>query len=267
MIAPTQEEVGIFGGWHHDEGQGSTRTDAIVDPADAARLRYMTPDQARALPMSEMYWPFGAAALVDPHWATQMRLAAAGELSWEALGAPLETGPFRINATGVDVPADSEIVAVPTRNRFGLSSARGTLRAPFVQEVHIRPAEHAALIRMDWIRLRCHAQGEPEPIDVLFEGGSLARWRTSTAFVLSPGVYISYEGTGSLALPMAAITRRVVFRVDVECAFAALAIPTVLPAGGRFGSLQEAEGALRGLESSLSWRVTAPLRTVKRKLR
>lgn len=266
VVAPTKEEVGIFGGWHHDEGQGSTRTDPIVDPADAGRLRYMSPDQARALPMSDVYWPFAAAALADPHWAALMRLAAAGELSWEELDAPLETGAFRINATGVDVPPDSEIVALPTRNRFGLSSARGTLRAPFVQEVHIRPAQHPAVVRMDSIRLRCHVQGQPERIEVLFEGGSLAQWRTSTAFVLSPGVYISYEGTGSLALRVAAITRRVVFRVDVECAFAALPIPPVLPAGGRFGSLQEAEGALRGLESSLSWRVTAPLRKAKGKL-
>lgn len=267
VAAPTQEEVGIFGGWQHDEGQGSTRTDPIVDPADAARLRYMSPDQARALPMSELYWPFGAAALVDGHWAALMRLAAAGELSWDALAAPLETGPFRINATGVDVPEDSEIATVPTRNRFGLSSVSGTLRAPFVQEVHVRPAERAAIIRMDWIRLRVHAQGEAAPIEVRYEAGGLGEWRASSAFVLSPGVYISYEGTGSLALPMAAITRRVVFRVDVECAFAALAIAPVLPAGGRFGNLQEAEGALRGLERSLSWRVTAPLRAAKRKLR
>ncbi len=268
VVSPTREEVGQFGGWHHDEGQGSARTDVIVDPADASRLRYMSPEQARELPMADLYWPFGAAALADEHWPRLMRLAAAGELPWEALAAPLETGPFRIHAMGVDVPEASAIEVVPARNRFGLSSVTGTIRAPFVQEIHLRPVEHAAVLRMDWIRLRLHVQGEEEPVEVRHDAASgLDRWRTAGCFVLAPGVYISYEGSGRMALSLAEVTRRVVFRVDVECAFAALQIPPVLPAGGRFGDLQEAAAAFAGLESSLSWRITAPLRTAKRKLR
>lgn len=268
VVAPTKQEVTLFGSWQHDEGQGSSRTDPIVDPADVDRLRYMNPAQARELPMTDLYWPYATGTLVDDHWPALTRLAASGQLSWDALGAPVETGSFALHATGVDVPETSAIVGVPTRNRYGLSSVIGSIRAPFVQELHIRPAEHAAIVRIDWIELRCHVQGQDTPIHVRFDVGSgLSRWNSAQCFVLAPGVYISYEGTGRLALPLSEVTRRVVFRVDVECAFAILPIPTLLPAGGRFGSIDEAARALHRLESSLSWRLTAPLRTVKRKLR
>lgn len=268
VVAPTQQEVARFGGWHHDEGQGSSRTDAIVDPASATRLRYLSPEQLRELPMTDVYWPFGAAALADEHWPALIRLAASRELPWAALGAPTETGRFSIHGTGVDVQESSATEVEPTRNRFGLSAVGATLRGAFVQEIHLRPSERAAIIRMDSIRLSCHVQGEAAPIEVTYEaGGSLSRWRTANCFVLAPGLYISYEGTGRLALALSEVTRRVVFRVDVECAFAALPIPPVLPAGGRFANLDEAAATLAGLEQSLSWRITAPLRSAKRKLR
>ena len=265
VAAPTQQEVVAFGGWHHDEGQGSDRTDPIV-PADTSRLRYMNPDQLRALPMSELYWPYAAATLVDEHWGSMIRLAAAGQIDWQAFGAPLETGRFTIHGTGVDVAESSAITAVPVRNRFGLSSVTGTIRAPFVQEIHIRPAERPVIVRMDWIQLRLHVQGDVDPIEIRFDaGGGLVRWRSGGMFHLAPGLYVSHDGTGRLALDLAAITPRVVFCVDVECAFATLPISSVLPVMGRFSNLEQAESALATVESSLSWRATAPLRKAKRR--
>ncbi|MEJ7790308.1 MAG: hypothetical protein WKF29_10545, partial [Thermoleophilaceae bacterium] len=267
VVAPTRQEVVAFGGWHHDEGQGSDRTDPIVDPADMTRLRYMSPQQMRELPVSELYWPFAAATLVDEHWAALMRLAACGQIDWEAFGAPLETGRFTVHGTGVDVPESTAIAVEPVRNRFGLSSVTGTIRAPFVQEIHIRPAERAAIIRMDWIRLRCYVQGEEKPIEIRYDASSgLVRWHTASMFVLGPGLYISYEGTGLMMLALAEVTRRVIFRVDVECAFAALPIAPVLPAAGRFADLGHAAAAFASLERSISWRITAPLRKAKRRL-
>lgn len=66
--------------WRHDENRGSDRVDLVVDPHDVERVRYMDPNQARALPMSELYWPFGLAARVDEHWADLMTAAAAGQI-------------------------------------------------------------------------------------------------------------------------------------------------------------------------------------------
>lgn len=271
VVAPTADEVSAFSAWQHDENRGSDRVDLILDPSDVRRLRYMDPQQARDLPMSELYWPFGLAARVDEHWADLMAAAAAGQIEWDALAAPLETGTFRVDAEGIDVEPDTLVVA-PKRNRLGLSAVTGTLRAAHISEVVIRPAEHPCLLRIDRIELRCWCQGEDEPLRLPIDGADgLERVRHANCFRLQPNVVIAHGSAPELRVALGDLTPRVIYRVDVEVAFAALAISQVLPAGGRFADLEDAARHVERLERSLSsiqrtasWRITAPLRRAKR---
>lgn len=268
VTAPTPAEVTTFGAWRHDEGQGSARTDPIIDPDHVERLRYMSPDQVRDLPMTDVYWPFATAALVDEHWPALMRAAASGAVPWEAMGSPLETGPFRVEGRGVDVPESETTEVVPARNRLGLSAVTATVRAPFVQEIVLRPSSHAAVLRVDRVWVRAFVQRDEEPIERTFGPDEItAAFGVANGTPLAPNLFLSYEGTASLTLALSALTPHIVFRVDVECAFAALPISPMPPAGGDFREVQQAALALANLESSLSWRVTAPLRTAKRRLR
>ena len=268
VVAPTGQEVAHFGGWHHDEGQGSGRTDEIADRASVERLRHMGAEQARQLPMQDLYWPFGLAAQVDEHWPALMAAAAAGQIEWDALDAPLETGAFKVRAKGVDTGDAPAVSVVPTRNRHGLSAVTGSVRAPHVQELSIELSERPGIFRVDWIELRIHQQGSAAPLVVRFDTPEqLGRWQAANLFRVPPNVFIAHSGGGSVSIALAELTRRIVFRVDVECAFAAMTAPYLLPAGGRFRDLDEAAQNLANLESSQSWRLTAPLRAVKRRLR
>jgi hypothetical protein len=60
------------------------------------------------------------------------------------------------------------------------------------------------------------------------------------------------------------VTDAVVFRVDVEIGFAAMASSVLVPGPGSPQALASAEAQLRQMQKSLSWRVTRPLRTAKR---
>ena len=272
VVSPTAAEASMFGAWQHDENRGSKRIDLVVDPADVERLRYMDPEQARDLPASELYWPFGLAARVDQHWAELMTAAAAGQIQWDALAAPLETGTFRIDAEGVGADPSGGIRAHPKRNRFGLSSVTGTLRASHVSELVLRPAEKPCVLRIDRVELRCWRQGDDEPLAFVLDAAEgLGRLRHANCFVLQPNVVIVHGGSPELRLVLAELTPRIVFRVDVEVAFAALPISQVLPGEGRFANLEEAAEHVAALEKELhytrhtaSWRGTRPLREIKR---
>ncbi len=266
VVAPTAAEVATLGAWHHDENQGSRRTDVIADPAVLPRLRYMGAEQARDLPMTELYWPFGLAAQVDEHWPELMAAAAAGQISWGALAAQLETGAFRIQATRGIWPDDQpEIELTPTRNRFGLSSVTATLWAPQVTELTLRPAQLPCIMRIDWIELRCWPQGHDVATVRLGGADVLAPLRLVNCIRLGPNLVIVHGGQSNLAFDVGAAVPGVVARVDVEVAFASLAIPhsPALAGGTRFHNIVEAERAYDALVGSLSWRATAPLRRLK----
>jgi hypothetical protein len=122
------------------------------------------------------------------------------------------------------------------------------------------------------VALRCWCQGENEPRRLVIDGSDgLERLRHANCFRLQPNVVIAHGGSAELRVALGELTPRVVYRVDVEIAFAALSISQVLPAGGRFADLEDAarhvarlEHVLSSIKRSASWRITAPLRKVKR---
>jgi FMN phosphatase YigB (HAD superfamily) len=274
VVAPTPAEVEAFGGWMHDENQGSDAVEPMADPAQIALLRHYAPEQLKDLPMADLYWPFAVASRIDPTWAALIDLAAAGELPWEALSGDVDTGPFEIGARGVDTPEDQTIREVPARNRFGLSAVQGTLRGGAIHELVVRPCDRPAIVRLDHLELRCHAQGRDTPDVVRFETPQdFARLARANAFVLNPNLFIAHSSGAELRIDLTQHVVGHVFRIDVRAGFATLAIGEMLPTPGRVRSPEEAgvrveqlEHLLTELQGSLSWRVTKPLRTLKRVL-
>jgi FMN phosphatase YigB (HAD superfamily) len=272
LQAPTELEATLLGGWAHDENQGSDRAEEIADLRHSARLRHLAPEQLRRVPMEELYWPAGLAARVDPATAELYAAAAAGEIPWASLSSPVESGLFQIEAIGTDVDPGSAIESVPRRNRLGLSEVFGQITAPAIAEIVLRPCTGPAVVRLDSLSLRCHVEGETEAIAVALEHpqdfGQLTR---ANCFVLNPNLFVVHSGTPELRLDLRAFTPRTIFRVDVRCGFAILPTSQLLPTPGRLRSVEDAgvrvdalEHELAGMRSSLSWRITRPLRLFKR---
>jgi len=290
VAAPTAAEVGLYGGWQHDEGAGSARMKTVADASNLPRLRHMTPNQTVKLPMSELYWPFGLAGQIDEHWSDLMQAAASEQIPWEALGSPLETGSFSMEASGGD-DRPARAVTIPARNRLGLSLVYARLRASRINRVTLRPAAQPCVLRIDWIELRCWAHGRPDPTLVRFdEANSLDGLRLNDCFKLDPNALFIHGPSASVVFDPAQAVQDDVFGIDVECAFAALPLRSVVAdlsrwrelerverisgpraveerrAPARFRDLEQAERHIRELEGSLSWRITAPLRAAKRGL-
>ena len=275
VTSPTETEAAMLGSWLHDANQGSTEVEAVADPATAAHLRHLDPAGLRELPMSDLYWPFGVAAKVDATWAQLIDAAASGTIPWEALSGPVETGRFSVAVSaGGLVPGSEDIGAVPVRNRFGLSSLQGTLRAGAIHELVIRPSELPAIVRFDHLELRCFAQGREEPTVVRLQAPQdFARLRRENAFVLNPNLFIVHSNAPALYLDLTGDVAGHVFRVDVRAGFAIMGIGELLPTPGRVRNPEEAgvrvehlERVIADMETSLSWRITRPLRLAKKVL-
>lgn len=272
LAAPTEVEATLLGGWAHDENQGSDHNEPIADLSLADRLRHLAPDQLRRVSMSDLYWPAGLAARVDPPAAELFAAASAGELAWDALSAELETGPFVIEVSrGVDVDAKARLADTPRRNRRGLSAVLGSIVAPAIQELVLRPARHPCVLRLDFLEARCHAQGQSEPTTISLDAPEqFSQLRRENCFVLNPNVFVVHGGAPALYLDLESVVARTIFRVDVQVGFAIMAISQLLPTQGRLRSVEDAGVAMEIMDqmrSSVSWRVTAPLRRVKRVLR
>ena len=138
VAAPTLDEAAIFGRWLHDENFGSDGVETIVARPTAKALSYLDPRALVDIPMTELYWPFGLAALHDEHLADATAAAVSGKVPWEALSSKLETGDFEIFADyGWGFRDRHRVSLEQRRNRRGLSFARGTLQGEFIRRVRL----------------------------------------------------------------------------------------------------------------------------------
>ena len=279
ILAPTELEAATLGAWAHDENQGSERAEAIADLRHAGRLRHLSPDQLRRVRMEELYWPAGLAVRADPGAAELYAAAAAGEIPWASLSTAVEAGEFSITAIGTDVDPDSAIRAVPRRNRHGLSEVFGSITAPAITGLVIVPATKPAVVRLDYLVVTASAQGDAEPVVLeLQEPQDFARLERANLFVVNPNVFVAHSHSPQLRVDLRSLTPRTIHKVDVRCGFAILPISELLPTPGRLRTVEDAgvqlealeqhSAALRreldGLYGSLSWRITRPLRLLKR---
>ena len=85
VVAPTADEAALFSGWLHDENFGSQRVESITAGPAVRALRYLDPQALTRIPMTELYWPYGLAALHDEHLASSVAAASGGLLPWDGL--------------------------------------------------------------------------------------------------------------------------------------------------------------------------------------
>jgi hypothetical protein len=143
-----------------------------------------------------------------------------------------------------------------------------SLKAGALSRLQIRLGEAPLIARIDWLEMRLWTQGDAEPQVVrLQDGAGFAQLDLVNLLALSPNLLVATNGQPILGFATTRVTPRVVFRVDVELAFAAIPIGPLLPGPGSPEALSSAERVVRQMESSVSWRVTKPLRVAKRKLR
>jgi len=276
-VAPTEREAALLGSWLHDERHGgASRIERLADADDGARLHYVAPDELANLPNSEVYWPYALAALTDPDTAELIGLTHEGLLSPEALSRPVETGPFVIRVAagaGSDAPTASCVVE-PRRNRFGLTLVRGLVIANHIATLELAPSTLPMLARVDWLNLRLYAQGLSEPIVVRMEQtDELRRLQYANCTLVAPNLVIGYTGDAAWRLDLTTVTDRIVHRVDVECGLAMLAIAPLVRKGDvlvtldTLDEIDRVQSTLDSVLASPSWRITRPLRALKRLLR
>jgi phosphoglycolate phosphatase-like HAD superfamily hydrolase len=266
VAAPTAEEAARFGAWQHDEGQGSARVDPLIDEHATTAMTYLAPDELATLPMERIYWPYGVARAVAPGLAHGAVLAETGEIPDGVLSSPVESGTFAIE------PADGVAVEpvvhrrVPRRNVHGRSYAATTLRGRHVGRIQIRFGDRPAIVRFDQIRLQLHARGREEPIVVRLEQDDRAgQLELQHAVALGGGVIAALHGEALLAWSTAHVSHEEIHTIDVEVLFSLLPWSPPQAADPRsLARMARAEAVRQGMEQSFSWRVTKPLRRLKR---
>lgn len=266
IAAPTAEEAAMFGRWLHDEGSGSQETDALVDSAWLAKLRHLSPEQLPAVPMQDLYWPWGLARQQDPHLAELAAATAAGLLSADATSMPVETGELTIEAIeGIGLEGCPRFHSIPRRNRAGLSFVSHSMQSGSIERIQIRLGQQPIVARMDWLEIRVWTQGTADPIVLRMEDpAGFAALDRVNMLLLAPNLFVSTAAEAVLGFATASVTPAVVFRVDVEMAFASLASSVLVPGPASPQALVSAEAQLRQMRESLSWRLTRPLRALKR---
>jgi FMN phosphatase YigB (HAD superfamily) len=262
VAAPTADEAALFGGWMHDENFGSDRVESVVASPAARALPYLEPQGLVDIPMTELYWPFGLAAMHDEHLAASVAAASGGAVPWEAFSSRLETGPFEVYADlgwGFEQPPKAELPV--RRNRRGLSLAKATVRGDFVKRLRLHPAADSCVLRIDWISMRCRVHGRAEPVMVEISSprdfGSL---KLRGCHWIGPRLLMVPGTAPQITVDVERPAGGRVYSLDFECAFAALPVARS-QARERWGRLK---AALRNVAKE--WRIGAPLRLAKRAL-
>jgi len=277
--APTPAEVGTFGRWLHDEGRRAHLEPIAKNPQLA---RYLSLSDLEQVPMEELYWPWGSAAQADPELPRIVALSRSGALDPNEIHPALETGPITLTATDSDARELSSDKVVPHRNHRGLSYARLAVAAPAIAQVELAPASGPCVIRVDSCVLNLTVQGQPEPLSWQFT--DLTSYSSQRAVELintvhiGAGVLLCHNYQPIWRIDVATLSGAVCSLVQFEIAFALLPIPELLQAlephtKSRVAAvwdlpamerrIGELDALISDITSSLSWRITAPLRRAK----
>lgn len=211
----------MFGGWLHDENYGSEASESVFMAELARSLRYMTPEQFLALPMTRVYWPFGLAALHHP------ALLPAATAVEEGLVPPEAFQP--VEQAHVVVSIDSGggfgagLVCRQTVRRSGLCWVRQEIATPGILAVQIQPAEGPSLVRVDSLSLTFSLRGRPDPVTVRFEWPEQFRGlRHEDCLALGDNLLLGRNSSPLVVYTCPAEWGLDARKVEVEMAFAVL---------------------------------------------
>jgi FMN phosphatase YigB (HAD superfamily) len=285
LIAPTPREAALFGEWQHDEGRGSTRLDAIagVDRLDLAS--HATPRQLRDSSMSAVYWPWGLLGRASDHHAALLSAVAAGLIPWAATETDVSIGLSELRAVrgfwgepfeGEDEDGNRQVVereapraaTQPTRNVSGQSLLQLRVGAPDIQAIEIAPGYKPHLLRLDFLRVSLWEQGRDQPRELVLGSGETSAAPYAQGYVeLVHNTFAAPAPAAWFHIDLEPFREAVVYAVDIELGFAALPMPAPLDERLQHqidaDALDRARRVMAGMESSLSWRVTKPLRAAK----
>ena len=277
LVAPTEQEATVFGAWVHDENFGSHGSDLLVGgPHTARAFRHMVPSEIVETPMSEVYWPFGLAALEDEHLALAAEAVTMGGLPDQAFHSVVEAGDFEVYYdNGFGFGEDWKEVIESKRNRFGLSYARTTVRAEEVRGIRLDPAKAPCILRIDWIALTCSMRGQAEARRLMFDSPELLeRFTVRGAVPLRPKLFTVDGVDPQFELDLKAALGESPYEVTAEVAYAVLlaAPPAPDPRGVELARRAHARSRavkrfVRQVENRSGVPVGEPLRRGWRKVR
>ena len=277
-VAPTAAEAHAFGRWVHDENFGSAGFEPIVGGGHVRRaLRHMDPETLMELPMSEIYWPFGLAALEDEHLAQAAEAVAMGLVSADAFYSSLEAGDLEVYFdNGYGFGEDWVVRVEGRRNRYGLSYARATLRGDEVRALRVDPVQSQCLLRVDWIALTCWVRGEAEPRKIVFDTHeALSRFRMRELIPAGAKFYMVGRKEPWMELDLRAeLGGAAAYEVLVEVAYAVMLVDPRGEDAAQARELQRraeqrsraAKRLVRQVEHRTGVQVGQPLRKAWRKL-
>ena len=225
VAAPTPDEAALFAGWLHDENFGSDDVEPMTSGRAARALRYAHPRQLVDIPMTEIYWPFGLAALHDETLAHAVAAAGGGVVPWEVFSAEQEAGPFDVYPDlGWGYEEAARMRLEPRRNLRGLSLARATVRGDWVKSVRLDPATSPCIVRIDWIRLGCKLHGgETRDIDIA-DPAAFKRLKLRGCHLIGPQLLMVPGDDPNIIVDVERAVGGRVYEVAVECAYATLPI-------------------------------------------
>jgi FMN phosphatase YigB (HAD superfamily) len=276
LIAPTAREAALFGDWQHDEGKGSTRLDPIASADRVDLISHATPRQLRDSSMQTAYWPFGLAGRAAEHHTTLLAALAAGTVPWQATETTLAIGEAELLAVrgwwGEDEDGEQKepprASTFSTRNVSGNSLLQLHLEAPDLQLVELTTGYKPHLLRVDWLRVLLWEQGLDQPREITLADGETSAAPLARGYVeLVHNTFAAPQPHVKFELDLMPLRDRIVYAIDVELGFAALPMPAPIDEHLQHQidaeALVRARRVIEGMESSISWRVTKPLRSAK----
>jgi hypothetical protein len=197
--------------------------------------------------MGELYWPFGLAALEDAHMAWAASQVALGRLSADVFSSVVEAGSFEMFLdTGFGYSEAAKVAVETRRNRFGLSHVAGTLRGESIRRLRLDPLNAPAVLRVDWLLVRCWVRGQDHPVDLVLDTADLLqRLALTRCSWLRPKVLVTDSSDPNLELALDELVGGEIYEVRVQCGFAVL-LTTAPEPGPHAARKQALKRGLRG---------------------
>ncbi len=237
IVSPTTEEVGLFAAWLHDQNFGSQSSDQVVNDDFVATLQYLTPRQLLGLPMTKVYWPFGAAAMHNPRLGLGAGAVLDGTLPAEAFEGGQEC-TVRVSVdTGGNFSEAMRLSAGPNAN--GLGHVLADVAAQPLRAVMVRFSDEPGVLRLDRLSLSFSVQGASERHEVRIErADQFAQLEFRNGTRLADNVVLAARAAPEVIFRCPPELAASAYRVELEAIFAWM--PTPRLRGRRSGKTETA---------------------------